>query len=139
MIVLDSSGLFAALDEAEPEHQACVRTLRDVSPPFVLSPFVLAEVDYLLLDRIGQGEELAFLREVSLGAYRLEPFTDRDVDAAVAVIERYADLRLGLADASVVVLARRYGTDDVLTLDQRHFRPIEVGPGRSFRLRPLDL
>jgi len=55
-----------------------------------------------------------------------------------AVIERYAGLQLGLADASIVVLAERYGCHDVLTLDQRHFRAISDSRDRPFRLFPLD-
>lgn len=57
---------------------------------------------------------------------------------AAASIERYADQSLGLADASIVVLAERYGTLDVLTLDERHFRVL-LGPGdRPFRILPAD-
>ena len=54
------------------------------------------------------------------------------------VIDRYGDLAIGLADASLVVLAMRYGVTDLLTLDERHFRAI-LGPrGEPFRLLPAD-
>ena len=62
----------------------------------------------------------------------------RDVAAAQTIIERYADLQLGLADVSIVVLAQRYNCLDLLTLDQRHFRAV-LGPnGVPFRLLPAD-
>jgi hypothetical protein len=51
-----------------------------------------------------------------------------DVGLARAVIEQHADLRVGLADASIVVLAQRHALVDVLTLDQRHFRVLESHP-----------
>ena len=57
---------------------------------------------------------------------------------ALGVIERYADLGLGLADASNVVLANRYDTLDVLTLDERHFRVLRGPHDRPFRLLPAD-
>ena len=48
------------------------------------------------------------------------------------------NLNLGLADASIAVLAERYRCRSVLTLDQRHFRVI-LGPGgQPFRLLPFD-
>jgi predicted nucleic acid-binding protein len=53
-------------------------------------------------------------------------------------MERYADLRIGLADASVVVLADRYRTVDLLCTDERHFRSLRGQRGKPFRLRPLD-
>ena len=51
--------------------------------------------------------------------------------------EPHADLRLSLADASIAVLAVRHKVNDVLTLDERHFRVLT--PGRSpFRVLPAD-
>src|SRR5439155_459685 len=57
---------------------------------------------------------------------------------AMAIIRRYADLGLGLADASIAVLAERNACSDVLTLDQRHFRVVQGPDGRPFRLLPAD-
>ena len=54
------------------------------------------------------------------------------------MIERYPDLEVGLADASVVVLANRYDTYDVLTLDERHFRVLRGPQDHPFRLLPAD-
>jgi hypothetical protein len=90
----------------------------------LLSPFVLAELDYLLATRVGLQAELALLAEVGRGAYRLEPFEAADVAMAEEVIETYADLEVGLADASIVVLSRRHEVLDLLTLDERHFRTL---------------
>jgi predicted nucleic acid-binding protein len=55
------------------------------------------------------------------------------------VIGRYAALEIGLADASIVVLANRHGIRDVLTLDERHFRTLRGPGGRPFRLLPADV
>ncbi|HEY7591060.1 MAG TPA: PIN domain-containing protein [Candidatus Limnocylindrales bacterium] len=138
MILLDTSGLLAALDRDDPRQDACARALRAAGEPWLLSPFVLAELDYLLAERVHPRVERALLREVADGAYRLEPFGPEDVADALEVIERYGDLRIGLADASLVVLAARHGVGDVLTLDERHFRVLR-GPGsQPFRLLPAD-
>lgn len=61
-----------------------------------------------------------------------------DIAIAAEVIERYRDLELGLADASLVVLAQRHDTLDLLTLDERHFRAIAGPRGRPFRILPAD-
>ena len=99
--------------------------------PFVLSPFVLAELDYMLIERHGQERQLALLSEVVDGAYELAEFGRDDVEAAAVVMKRYADLRVGLADASIVVLAEKHGIVDVLTFDQRHFRTMSRPGGAS--------
>ena len=71
-------------------------------------------------------------------SYRLESFDAGDVATAHEVIEAFADLAVGLADASIVVLSRRYETLDVLTLDERHFRTLRGTTGRPFRILPAD-
>jgi predicted nucleic acid-binding protein len=98
---------------------------------------VLAELDYLLARRVGEAARTSLLDEVVRGVYRLEPFIAEDVLAALAVLERYADLGISLADASITVLATRHGTQDVLTLDERHFRVLDAN-GKPFRVLPAD-
>lgn len=138
MIVVDASALFAALDQAEPKHEQVVTVLASTHQALVLSPFVLAELDYFLLRHLGVATELGFLAEVARGTYELAGFDAEDVARAHDVIDRYGDLRIGVTDASIVVLADRYGTDRVLTLDERHFRAVRTLDGRPFTLLPAD-
>lgn len=138
MIVLDTSGLLAAIDASQRQYAEAAAVLRASPGPLLLSPFVLAELDYLISTRVSSTAARAFLEQVSTGVYRLEPMDAADVSAATAVIDRYIDLDLGLADASLVVLADRYGTSDVLTLDERHFRAVRGPGGRPFRILPAD-
>jgi predicted nucleic acid-binding protein len=137
-LVLDSSGLLAAIDARQEDHDAAREVLEAARGPLLISPFVLAELDYMILTRMGQQQELALLGEVVRGVYRLEHLSEEDVAEAVEVIERFADFKVGLADASVVVLANRHDTLDVLTLDERHFRTLRGLGGRPFRLLPAD-
>jgi uncharacterized protein len=138
-MLLDSSGLYAAIDGSEPMHTAAASALVAAEPPLLLSPFVLAEVDYLVSRRRGVDAELSLLEEVAEEAYSLAPFTADEIAEAAAIIRQYHDQRLGLADASIVVLAHRYGARDVLTLDHRHFRALRGPGGRPFRLLPADV
>jgi predicted nucleic acid-binding protein len=138
VILLDTSGLLAAIDASERHHAACADVLTRAAPPLLLSPFVLAELDYLLARHVGSHAQTALLQEVARGAYRLEPFGAPEVKAASEVIDRYASLKIGLADASLVVLAARHGARDVLTLDERHFRALRIGQRKRFRLLPAD-
>lgn len=132
------SGLLAAIDRAQPGHEAVAAAIAADAGPFPLSPFVLAELDYLLGRRVGPNSQRALLADVSAGAYRLEPFSHADVRRAGEIIDRYAGLAIGLADASIVVLAERLDADDLLTLDERHFRAL-LGPhDKPFRLLPAD-
>ena len=138
MILVDTSGLLAALLPGQRYHEACVSVLQEARGPLLLSPFVLAELDYLLAKLAAAQAELALLDEVGRGAYVLADFKATDVQAARRVVARYADLNLGLADASIVALAQRHKARDVLTLDERHFGALRGPRGAGFRLLPRD-
>jgi len=71
VIILDTSGLLAAIDGGQQGHAEAAASL-DAAEPRPLSPFVLAELDYLLATRVGQAAELALLDEVARQVYRLE-------------------------------------------------------------------
>jgi hypothetical protein len=136
MILLDTSGLLAWIDAGQRRHAEIATAMASVPPPFVLSPFVLAEIDFLLAERVGPAAERALLAEVEGGAFELPAFDSADIGAALRVIERYADLGIGLADASLVVLSERYRTLTLLSLDERHFRTLRGHRGRPFELIP---
>jgi predicted nucleic acid-binding protein len=138
VIIADTSGLLAAMDPDETHHAACRAVVEEAAEPLVLSPLVLAELDYLVSRKLGQDAELAMLDDVAASAYHLAPLDSGDIAAARRLVERYRDLAIGAADASVVVLAERHRTVDILTLDARHFRAIRNGKGRPFRLLPAD-
>ena len=136
MLICDTSGLVAYFD-ASDAHRARVSAVVDTDPgPFVVSPYVVAELDYLLATRRGVRAELAALTELSGGAWELASMAAADVREACAVMERYQDQQIGLADASLVVLARRYKTERVLTLDRRHFDVVRTEAGVPFTVLP---
>lgn len=138
MILLDTSGLLSALFPDQTKHEPCRDALEKSRGPFVLSPFVLAELDYLILKFAGQAAEIALLEDVAAEAYLIAPFTAHDVQRARETIQRFPDLEIGLADASIVVLSERFETLDVLTLDERHFSVLRGFADRPFRILPAD-
>lgn len=140
MILVDTSGLLAAMFADQRHHQECARVLREAEPPRFISPFVVAEADYLIQKFGGVEAELAFLEELSGGAYFITTFEPRHIKRARDVVEKYRDLGIGLADASIVVDADIHDCRDILTLDERHFRALRpLAWRRSFRILPADL
>jgi predicted nucleic acid-binding protein len=137
VIIVDTSGLVANYNRRDEYRQAVSRVLQR-EDELILSPFVLAELDYLISTRIGQREALAVLEDIARGAFILEAFTESDIATALGVIRRYGELGIGLSDASIVVLAERYNCLNVLTLDHRHFRAMTSISGAPFRLLPTD-
>jgi predicted nucleic acid-binding protein len=139
VIILDTSGLLSAIDASQTQHRAAAAALMQAEAPRLLSPFVLAELDYLLATRVSRRAEQALLGQVADGVYQLESFDGGDIARANEILDQYADLDLGLADASLIVLSERHGLVDLLTLDERHFRAVRGIGGKPFRILPADL
>ena len=131
MVIVDTSALLAYFDANEPDHAAVADVIEKGDEPLVVSPFVVAELDYLVATRVGVDAELAALRELTSGAWELAPFGLTDLEQAASVIAKYRDQQIGAADASNVVLADRYQTRTIATLDRRHFTVLRpIGGGR---------
>lgn len=137
MIVLDTGGLYALLDSSDRYHRAAHQALAETDSPLLLSPLILAETDYLVCKRLGRHAERAFLADVTDRVYRLAGFGDEDMASATDLVNTYQDMDIGLADASVAVIAGRYRTTDLLSVDH-HFRALRPLWGPAFRLLPLD-
>lgn len=138
MIICDTSALIAVYGADQPAQGQVERVLRSDPGPLVLSPFVLAELDYMVNRAARVSGELTMLTDVASGVYSLAEFSRADVAQATAVIERYAGNNIGLAGASIVVLAARYSTTRVLTFDERHFRAIRPLHADAFTILPAD-
>jgi predicted nucleic acid-binding protein len=78
------------------------------------------------------------LDDILSGAFTLEPFTAADLRRSRELIDQYATLNIGLADASVIATAERLGTRRILTVDERHFRVVRASDGKPFILLPAD-
>lgn len=136
MIVLDTSALVSYFVASQPHHREVAAALEDEAPPLVVSPLVLAELDYLITARAGVAAEIAALTELASGAYEIAGFSADDLGASLGIVSRFADLGIGLTDASIVVLAERYRTRRILTLDRRHFAALRASRGEPFELLP---
>jgi uncharacterized protein len=136
VLICDTSGLIAFFDASDAAHRRVGTAVERSGGPFVVSPYVVAEVDYLLATRRGVASELAAMRELAGGAWDLPAFDAESLEQAADIVERYQDQNIGIADASLVVLAARYGTDRVLTLDHRHFQVLRTLSGKPFQLLP---
>ena len=135
-MIVDTSALLAFFDADEPDHEAVSLVLADAAEELVVSPYNLAEVDYLVGSRLGVEAEVAVLRELASGAWELPALDADDLARATSLVERYADQELGVADASNVVLAARFRTATIATLDRRHFEVVRPLTGGRFRIVP---
>ncbi len=137
-LVVDTAPLVALMDEVDPLRPAVRRVLRDEQGQLVLPAPITTEVDYLAGVRLGRSARRAFFADPADGKFRVACLEPPEYEALRQVDRQYADLDVGLADLSVMILAHRFRTDRILTFDQRHFRALRPLGGGSFVLLPSD-
>jgi predicted nucleic acid-binding protein len=137
-LIIDAAPLVALADSADRLHDG-VRSVLAAEPGALVIPApVTAEVDYMLGVRHGAIARRRFLADLAAGRFTVGCLEGED-HAAVAEIDlQYADLDLGLADCSLVVLAHRHATDRILSFDERHLRAVAPLGGGAFTILPAD-
>jgi uncharacterized protein len=136
VILVDTNVLVAAARTADTNHDAAARLLENLDEPLLVPPTVLAEVCYLLDEWGGPDVEVRFLRDFRPGGLQLAELTTADVVRMADLVERYADLRLGGTDASLVAIAERLRIDRIATFDRRHFTVVRPAHVAAFTLLP---
>ncbi|MGH7749539.1 MAG: type II toxin-antitoxin system VapC family toxin [Candidatus Dormibacteria bacterium] len=86
----------------------------------------MAETAWLIEDRLGPQAEVAFLRSITRGELSRVDLVESDWERCVELVERYADLGLGLVDASLIAVAERLGVATLATLNHRDFTVVRT-------------
>jgi len=122
-IIADTSGIISLLDKDDTYHEAALVSIQDKE--IYVPVTVLPEVDYLVTKYLGERVARASLEDINQSNFNLLSFELSDLAKTTKIMARYRDLPLGLVDASLVVLAERFGISKILTLDRRHFNLIQ--------------
>ncbi|HSG01922.1 MAG TPA: PIN domain-containing protein [Vicinamibacterales bacterium] len=130
-LICDTSALFDYLVEDAPDHQL-FRDAIDSARTRYVPALVLAELDYFL-----RGERRAMralVEDLARGAFTFAPPNLDQLSRAMTLDRKYADLGLGLVDASVVTLAEDLALPRIATRDVRHFAAVRFRDGTAFEL-----
>jgi uncharacterized protein len=136
--IVDAAPLVALADGDEPRRAEILEVMRNESGSLVIPAPVTAEIDYLLGQRFGHVARRAFLADLAAGRFTVDCLEREDYSTVADLDARHADLELGLADCSLIVLAQRHQTRRILSFDERHLRAVAPLDGGAFTLLPAD-
>jgi predicted nucleic acid-binding protein len=128
LILIDAGPLVALADRADKHHAACLRALEALREPLGTVWPALTEAVYLV--RRWPSAQMELLNLVETGALRMLPFGRDDMPRVKALMTKYRDLPMDLADAALVRVAEREGIQTMFTIDRRDFslyRPLGLG------------
>jgi len=128
-VLVDTGPLIAWIDAADAHH-AAVRELLDGFRGELVSTWpVLTETCHLLPEHLVS----PFLRWVGSGGLTVAEISPSALLALADRMDKYSDLPMDLADASLIWLADTLGVLDVITLDRRDFGVYRTDRGGSLR------
>ncbi|MGL6137891.1 MAG: type II toxin-antitoxin system VapC family toxin [Planktothrix sp.] len=122
MIIVDT-GFWLVLANKNDESHPAAKTLFQslVSEKFITTWCVVTETCYLLQKRVGVDAPKSFIRKIATGklmVFDLQPIHCPRIEE---LMQKYQDLPMDLADASLVILAEELGQGRILSVDYRDF------------------
>ena len=133
-VLLDTGPFIALLDRSERSHGACREFFRAFDGRLLTTEAVLTEAVYLLGPAFAmQKPALEFLLK---GGAELVAQTPESLQRALQLMEKYRDVPMDFADATLVALAEQRKTAEVFTLDRRGFATYRLHARKPFTLFP---
>lgn len=129
-ILLDAGPLIALFAPHDAEHLRARTFLRETRKRLLTTWPVVTEAWHLL----APGQRITMVRWLKAGGAAVSPFDDEGSQELVEWLEKYRDPPMDLADASLVLLARKAGISDILTFDRRDFLTYRLPGNKRFSL-----
>ena len=126
--VCDTGPLFAAAFETDQHHRVAAGLVARLGRRLIILDSVLAETDAFLRRRGYPHAARRLLAAVAAGAHRAAFLSPGLLERSAELDAQYADLDLGLVDASIMAYAERHDLP-IFTFDFRHFRATESAHG----------
>lgn len=122
-VIADSGFWIALFHQKDPYHAAAVAALDKFSDRLLVVTWpVIVEASHLLLQRAGFHRQLTFLQTLQRGGADIFHLDDAShLPRMTLLMEKYRNLPMDLADASMVILAEEFGHGRILSTDQRDF------------------
>jgi uncharacterized protein len=131
----DAGPLIAVIDADEADHQRCVEVLQQVSLPLVTTWPAFTEAMYLLSRAGGATGRRALWKLVLTGRLEVADLPAKALERVAALMEKYADRPMDLADATLVALAEIRDERRIFTLDG-NFDIYRIHGRRRFEIIP---
>jgi predicted nucleic acid-binding protein len=121
--VLTDTGFWLALiSKKDRYHSRVLQYMQNASSALVTTWPVIVETSYLLNKRVGVHQQLEFVRSMSLGQVQIMSLQENVLSRAHVLMEKYRDLPMDLADASLVIAAEELNNGSILSTDRRDFQ-----------------
>lgn len=133
MILADTGFWLALANRKDRDHGRARAALGRLREPLVTTWPVLTETCHLLMMRLGPHALFTFVESGSRGAFELFELKPSHFPTLLALMQKYRELPMDLADASLVIAAEELGSGRILSTDRRDFGTYRWKNRRPFK------
>jgi hypothetical protein len=135
-ILVDTGVVLSAVDADDRDNGIALAALGRHVGELLVPSTVVAEASWQIESYHGPLAEAVFLESILAGELTLVELVEVDYRRATALIRQYADLGLGLVDASIVAIAERLQIATLATFNHRDFRVVRPAHCDALELIP---
>lgn len=121
MIIVDTGFWLALADQRDNYHQPAKKALKRYDEPLITTWCVMTETCHLLLNRKGIDAQTRFIQSAENGTFSIFNLEEYHLPRISELMQKYANLPMDLADASLVILAEELNSGRIFSVDQRDF------------------
>lgn len=133
MLIADTGFFYALADRSDRHHVRATQVLAQISETLVTTWPVLTETTHLMNARLSPAVSSRFLGNVADGFCSIHELQSAHVRRISLLMDKYADLPMDLADASLVLLAEHLNDGRILSTDSRDFQTYRFKNHQPFR------
>lgn len=133
-ILLDTGPLVALIDKSERKHKSCLNFFKTYRGNILTTEPVITEALYLLNARFSfQKTCIDFILQAEI---EIIPQTRKSLQRVAELMEKYQDIPMDYADATLVGISEETGIKEIFTLDKRGFTAYKFNRNKSFKIFP---
>ncbi|MBI2339038.1 MAG: PIN domain-containing protein [Deltaproteobacteria bacterium] len=132
-VLIDTGPLVACFNPDDRDYQPCLDKLRLLKGRRLATTLAIVTETLYLLDFSLENQE-KFLHFMSAGVVDIPEFKPEDLKKAADLMKKYRDCPMDFGDATLVILASRLKTRQILTLDSRDFTVYRTDQGKPFEI-----
>lgn len=113
--LIDAGPIIALFNKSDKYHKIVKQSLKTYKGELITSWPVITEASHMLDFNVRV--QIDLFKWIRLGGLTIKEVTLHDVDRIIALSEKYSDIPMDPADASLVVLPEKLDIREIITID----------------------
>ena len=117
--LIDAGPIIALFNKNDKYHKKILNFLKEYNGILTTSWPVITEVSHMLAYNVET--QIDLMKWINRGGIKIEQIEIEDIQRILELSEKYYDIPMDLADASLVVLSERLKIKEIITIDTDYY------------------